>query len=167
MAAVKTMEDLFLLHTLKDIYYAEKLIYRSLPKDDGAGVVAGAETGVRKTSPGNRRTFERLEQIFEDCEVAARGVRCEAMDSIIAEAKDIMEEVEDDQVRGTPGMLAAAQSCRALRNLALRHDDRLGQSSYGMKNAVKLLQQTLDEEKKTDKLLSDLALKKQVNQEAE
>jgi ferritin-like metal-binding protein YciE len=163
MAAVKTMEDLF-LHTLKDIYYAEKLIYRSLPKMMKQASSPELKQAFEKHRQETEGQIERLEQIFEDCEVAARGVRCEAMDGIIAEAKDIMEEVEDDQVRDA-GMLAAAQTVEHYE--ISRYGTMIAWANQlGMKNAVKLLQQTLDEEKKTDKLLSDLALK-QVNQEAE
>ena len=163
MAAVKTMEDLF-LHTLKDIYYAEKLIYRSLPKMMKQASSPELKQAFEKHRQETEGQIERLEQIFEDCEVAARGVRCEAMDGIIAEAKDIMEEVEDDQVRDA-GILAAAQTVEHYE--ISRYGTMIAWAKQlGMKNAVKLLQQTLDEEKKTDKLLSDLALK-QVNQEAE
>ena len=163
MAAVKTMEDLF-LHTLKDIYYAEKLIYRSLPKMMKQASSPELKQAFEKHRQETEGQIERLEQIFEDCEVAARGVRCEAMDGIIAEAKDIMEEVEDDQVRDA-GMLAAAQTVEHYE--ISRYGTMISWANQlGMKNAAKLLQQTLDEEKKTDKLLSELALK-QVNQEAE
>ena len=163
MAAVKSMQDLF-LHTLKDIYYAEKLIYRSLPKMMKQASSPELKQAFEKHRQETEGQIERLEQIFEDCEVAARGVRCEAMDGIIAEAKDIMEEVEDDQVRDA-GMLAAAQTVEHYE--ISRYGTMISWANQlGMKNAAKLLQQTLDEEKKTDKLLSELALK-QVNQEAE
>jgi ferritin-like metal-binding protein YciE len=163
MAAVKSMQDLF-LHTLKDIYYAEKLIYRSLPKMMKQASSPELKQAFEKHRQETEGQIERLEQIFEDCEVAARGVRCEAMDGIIAEAKDIMEEVEDDQVRDA-GMLAAAQTVEHYE--ISRYGTMIAWAQQlGMDNAVKLLQQTLDEEKKTDKLLSELALK-QVNQEAE
>src|SRR6478672_3692484 len=85
---------------------------------------------------------ERLEQVFEECEAAARGVRCEAMDGIIAEAKDIMEEVEDDQVRDA-GILAAAQTVEHYE--ISRYGTMIAWAKQlGMKNAVKLLQQNLD-----------------------
>ncbi len=163
MAAVKTMQDLF-VHTLKDIYYAEKLIYRSLPKMMKQASSPELKQAFEKHRQETEGQIERLEQIFEECEVAARGVRCEAMDGIIAEAKETMDEIEDDQVRDA-GMLAAAQTVEHYE--ISRYGTMIAWANQlGMKNAVKLLQQTLDEEKKTDKLLSDLALK-QVNQEAE
>lgn len=162
MAGVKSMEDLF-LHTLKDIYYAEKLIFRSLPKMMKQATTPELKQAFEKHRQETEGQIERLEQIFEDCDTAARGVRCEAMDGIIAEAKDIMEEVDDEQVRDA-GMLAAAQTVEHYE--ISRYGTMIAWAQQlGMKDAVKLLQQTLDEEKKTDKLLSELALK-QVNQGA-
>jgi ferritin-like metal-binding protein YciE len=159
MAAVKSMNDLF-IHTLKDIYYAEKLIYRSLPKMAKQAASADLKQAFEKHREETEGQIERLEQIFELCDVAARGVRCEAMDGIIAEAKDIMEEVEDAEVRDA-GMLAAAQTVEISRYGTMV----AWATQLGMKDAAKLLQQTLDEEKKTDKLLSELAVKS-VNQTA-
>ena len=162
MAAVKSMEDLF-LHTLKDIYYAEKLIYRSMPKMMKQATSPELKQAFEKHREETEGQIERLEQIFEECESAARGVRCEAMDGIIAEAKDIMEEVEDDQVRDA-GILAAAQTVEHYE--ISRYGTMIAWAEQlGMKNAVKLLKQTLDEEKKTDKLLSQLA-ESTVNQKA-
>ncbi|MDB5649309.1 MAG: yciF [Hyphomicrobiales bacterium] len=162
MAAVKTMNDLF-MHTLKDIYYAEKLIYRSLPKMAKQAASSELKQAFEKHREETEGQIERLEQIFEQCNVAARGVRCEAMDGIIAEAKDIMDEVEDDEVRDA-GMLAAAQTVEHYE--ISRYGTMIAWANQlGMKDAARLLQQTLDEEKKTDKLLSDMAMKS-VNQTA-
>ncbi|MDB5642222.1 MAG: yciF [Hyphomicrobiales bacterium] len=162
MAAVKTMQDLF-VHTLKDIYYAEKLIYRSLPKMIKQASSPELKQAFEKHREETEGQIERLEQVFEECEIAARGVRCEAMDGIIAEAKDVMDEVEDDQVRDA-GMLAAAQTIEHYE--MSRYGTLIAWAKQlGMKNSIKLLQQTLDEEKKTDKLLSELAINT-VNQNA-
>ena len=160
--AVKTMNDLF-MHTLKDIYYAEKLIYRSLPKMMKQATSPELKAAFEKHREETEGQIERLEQIFEMCEVAARGIRCDAMDGIIADAKDSMEEVEDDEVRDA-GMLAAAQTVEHYE--ISRYGTMVAWANQlGMKDAAKLLQQTLDEEKKTDKLLSELALSN-VNQTA-
>lgn len=162
MAAVKSMDDLF-LHTLKDIYYAEKLILRSLPKMIKQAQTPELKQAFEKHKDETEGQIERLEQIFEECEAPARGVRCEAMDGIIAEAKDIMEEVDEPDLRDA-GMLAAAQTVEHYE--IARYGTLIAWAQQlGMKNAVKLLQQTLEEEKKTDKLLSELAMKR-VNQSA-
>lgn len=162
MAALKSMEDLF-MHTLKDVYYAEKAIYRSLPKMMKQATSRDLKQALEKHREETEVQIERLEKIFEQCDVAARGVRCEAMDGILAEAKDIMEEVEDAEVRDA-GMLAAAQNVEHYE--ISRYGTMIAWAKQlGMPEAVKLLQLTLDEEKNTDRLLSDLAMKT-INQAA-
>ena len=162
MAAVKSMEDLF-LHTLKDIYYAEKLVLRIMPKMMKQASSPELKQAFEKHHTETEKQIERLDQIFEECNSAARGIRCEAMDGILAEAKDMMEEVEDAEVRDA-GLVAAAQS---IEHYEISRYGTLAAwaQQLGMKNAPKLLQQTLEEEKKADRQLSELALQK-INQKA-
>ncbi len=162
MAAMKSMEDLF-LHTLKDIYYAEKLVLRVMPKMMKQASSPELKQAFEKHHTETEKQIERLDQVFEECNSAARGVRCEAMDGILAEAKDMMEEVEDAEVRDA-GLVAAAQS---IEHYEISRYGTLAAwaQQLGMKNAPKLLQQTLEEEKKADRQLSELALKK-INQKA-
>ena len=159
---VKTINDLF-LNTLKDIYYAEKQIYKSLPK-----MVKGAGSPELKAAFEKHRVetegqIERIEKVFEGCGVAARSIRCEAMDGILAEAKEVMEEIEDAEVRDA-GILAAAQTVEhyeiARYGTLIAWADQLG-----MKQASQLLRQTLDEERKTDQALTQLA-EKTINHKA-
>ena len=162
MATMKSMEDLF-LHTLKDIYYAEKLVLRIMPKMMKQASSPELKQAFEKHHTETEKQIERLDQVFEECNSAARGVRCEAMDGILAEAKDMMEEVEDAEVRDA-GLVAAAQS---IEHYEISRYGTLAAwaQQLGMKNAPKLLQQTLEEEKKADRQLSELALKK-INQKA-
>ncbi|MEY3553205.1 MAG: Protein YciF [Pseudomonadota bacterium] len=162
MAAMKSMEDLF-LHTLKDIYYAEKLVLRIMPKMMKQASSPELKQAFEKHHTETEKQIERLDQVFEECNSAARGIRCEAMDGILAEAKDMMEEVEDAEVRDA-GLVAAAQS---IEHYEISRYGTLAAwaQQLGMKNAPKLLQQTLEEEKKADRQLSELALKK-INQKA-
>ena len=162
MAAMKSMEDLF-LHTLKDIYYAEKLVLRIMPKMMKQASSPELKQAFEKHHTETEKQIERLDQVFEECNSAARGIRCEAMDGMLAEAKDMMEEVEDAEVRDA-GLVAAAQS---IEHYEISRYGTLAAwaQQLGMKNAPKLLQQTLEEEKKADRQLSELALKK-INQKA-
>lgn len=162
MAAMKSMEDLF-LHTLKDIYYAEKLVLRIMPKMMKQASSPELKQAFEKHHTETEKQIERLDQVFEECNSAARGIRCEAMDGILAEAKDMMEEVEDAEVRDA-GLVAAAQS---IEHYEISRYGTLAAwaQQLGMKNAPKLLQQTLEEEKKADRQLSELALQK-INQKA-
>jgi ferritin-like metal-binding protein YciE len=160
--AVKSMNDLF-LRTLKDIYYAEKQIYKNLPKMAKSAGSKELKQAFEKHREETEQQIERLESIFEQCGVAARAIRCEAMDGILAEAKEVMEEIEDGQVHDA-GILAAAQTVEHYEisryGTLIAWADQLG-----MKDASKLLKETLDEEKKTDQLLSRLAVAN-MNQQA-
>jgi ferritin-like metal-binding protein YciE len=151
---VKSMNDLF-LHTLKDIYYAEKQIYKNLPKMAKSAKSPDLKRAFEKHREETDGHIDRLETIFDQCGVAPRAIRCDAMDGILAEAKDVMEEIEEGQVHDA-GMLAAAQTVEhyeiARYGTMIAWADQLG-----MKEASKLLGETLDEEKKTDQLLTRLA----------
>ncbi len=159
---VKSMNDLF-LHTLKDIYYAEKQIYKNLPKMGKSARSSDLKRAFEKHHEETGGHIERLETIFEQCGAAPRAVRCAAMDGILAEAKDVMAEIADGQVHDA-GMLAAAQTVEhyeiARYGTLIAWADQLA-----MKDAIKLLLETLDEEKKTDQLLTRLA-EANINQSA-
>ena len=151
----KDLSALF-LDTLKDIYYAEKQIYKSLPKLAKAAQSGQLRAAFEKHHDETEQHIERLEQVFELLGKPARGKKCDAIEGIIDEGKEVMEEY-----KGTPALdaalLAAAQAVEhyeisrygTLRTWA----DRLS-----MRDAVKLLDQTLAEEKKTDETLSKIAV---------
>jgi ferritin-like metal-binding protein YciE len=80
---VRSMNDLF-LHTLKDIYYAEKQIYKNLPKMAKSAESAELKQAFEKHRGETEHQIERLEAVFEHCGVPARAIRCEAMDEILA-----------------------------------------------------------------------------------
>ncbi len=152
--SVKSMQDLFEA-TLKDIYYAEKQILKALPtmvkKANGKELKHALETH-RKETEGQ---VKRLEQVFKLIDVAARGKKCEAIEGIIGEAKEHMEEIEDERVLDA-GMISSAQAvehyeiCRYGTLIEWAKD-------LGHEDAVGPLQQNLDEEKNADQLLSRIA----------
>jgi ferritin-like metal-binding protein YciE len=106
--SIKTMDDLFVA-TLKDIYYAEKQILKALPgmvkKANGKDLKKALETHRQETEG----QVERLDQVFKMLEVPARGKKCEAIEGIIDEAKEHIEEIEDEQVLDA-GMISSAQA---------------------------------------------------------
>lgn len=160
--AVKSMQDLF-VHTLRDVYHAEKQIIRALntmARKAGSAELKKAFEQHREETMGQ---VERLEQVFEMLEMRARGIPCEAIQGLVEEAKEIMEEVEDKEVRDA-GLLAGAQAVEHYE--IARYGTLIAWAKQlGMNDAAKLLQQTLDEEKKTDELLNKLALQN-VNKKA-
>ena len=159
---IKSMNDLF-LHTLKDIYYAEKQIYKNLPKMAKSAESPDLKHAFEKHREETEQHIERLETIFDQCGAAARAIRCDAMDGILAEAKDVMGKIEDAQVHDA-GMLAAAQTVEHYE--IARYGTLIAWANQlGMREASKLLGETLDEEKKTDQLLTRLA-ESNINQKA-
>jgi ferritin-like metal-binding protein YciE len=152
--ADKDLNDLF-LDTLKDIYYAEKQIYKSLPKMAKVANSDKLRAAFEKHEGETETQIERLEKIFEILGKAARGKKCDAIEGILDEGKEIMEEYE-----GAPaldaGLLAAAQAVEHYE-ISRYGTLKTWANQLGLTPAVKLLDQTLAEEKKTDETLSALA----------
>jgi ferritin-like metal-binding protein YciE len=157
------LNDLF-LDTLKDIYYAEKQIYKSLPKMAKAANSDELKAAFEKHHDETESQISRLEQVFELLGKPARGKKCDAIEGILDEGKEIMEEYEDTPALDA-GLLAAAQ---AVEHYEISRYGTLKSwaTKLGLKDAVKLLDETLAEEKKTDDTLSKIAVSA-VNAEAE
>jgi ferritin-like metal-binding protein YciE len=152
--ATKTLEDLF-IDGVKDIYYAERKIVAALKKmirgAQSQDLKAAFETHLQETEG----QVERLVQVFEILGKPARGKTCPAIDGIVEEGQEILEEF-----KGSPaldaGLLAAAQAVEhyeIARYGTLRNWAR----ELGKEDVAQLLEQTLAEEEKTDELLTQLA----------
>ena len=152
--AEKTLADLF-EETLKDIYYAEKQILRALPKMAKSAQSPELAAAFQKHRDETDVHVERLEQIFELMGVRARGKTCDAIIGIIDEGKEIMEDFAGTAALD-PGLLAAAQAVEHYE-ISRYGTLRTWAQQLGMNDAVKLLDQTLAEEKNTDAALSQLA----------
>ncbi len=159
----KTLHDLF-HETLKDIYYAEKKILTSLPKMAKAAQSPDLRAAFEKHEQETEGQVARLEQVFALIEEPAKGKTCDAINGILEEGKEIMTEF-----KGSPaldaGLLAGAQ---AVEHYEMSRYGTLmtWADELGLKDAVSLLNQTLQEEKKTDQALTVLA-ESAVNQEAQ
>jgi ferritin-like metal-binding protein YciE len=153
--ADKDLSDLF-LDTLKDIYYAEKQIYKALPKMAKAAGSDQLRAAFEKHQAETEVQIERLEQIFETLGKAARGKKCDAIEGILDEGKEIMEEYAETTALDA-GLLASAQAVEHYE-IARYGTLKTWAGTLSMKDAVKLLDLTLAEEKKTDDTLSKLAL---------
>lgn len=151
---VKSMEDLF-VETLKDIYYAEKQILKALP-----GMIKKADDSkLRNALETHRKETEgqvgRLEKVFEIMEVPARGKKCDAIEGIIAEAKEHMDDIEDPEVRDA-GMVGSAQAVEHYE--ITRYGTLIAWAKQiGQKEAVSFLEANLAEEKHADELLTQIA----------
>jgi len=154
MAQEKTLEDLF-IDTLKDIYYAEKRILKTLPKMAKAAESAKLKKGFEKHLAQAEGQVERLEQVFEIFGQPARGKKCEAIEGIVAEGETVMR-----AFKGTPaldaGRISAAQ---AVEHYEITRYGTLRRwaEMLGRRNAAALLERTLKEESQTDALLDQIA----------
>jgi ferritin-like metal-binding protein YciE len=159
----KNLQDLF-HETLKDIYYAEKKILMSLPKMAKAAQSPDLRAAFEQHERETEGQVERLEQVFALIEEPAKGKACDAINGIIDESKEIMTEF-----KGSPaldaGLLASAQAVEHYE-IARYGTLKTWADELGLAQVVKLLDETLQEEKKTDAALSELA-KAAVNQEAQ
>jgi len=150
----KGLNDLF-LDTLKDIYFAEKQILKALPKMAKAATSDKLRAAFEKHHGETEGQVERLEQVFELIDKPARAKTCDAIQGILDEGKEIMEEYKGTEALDA-GMVAAAQ---AVEHYEIARYGTLKQwaQQLGMKDAARLLDQTLQEEKKTDESLTSLA----------
>ncbi|HTN62355.1 MAG TPA: ferritin-like domain-containing protein [Devosia sp.] len=149
----KTLEDLF-LEGLKDIYYAEKKILKALPKMAKASESEEASAAFEKHLAETEIQVERLEQVFEILDKPARGKTCPAIDGIIEEGSEVIEEY-----KGMPaidaGLIGAAQAVEHYE--IARYGTLIAWArQLGLKDVVSLLEATLSEEVATDEALSQL-----------
>ena len=151
---IKTMHDLF-VHTLKDIFYVEKKLSTELPR-----------MATKANNPELRRAFEdhasqteahisRLEEVFDLIELQPRGENCPALDGLLEETEDLLKDVKDPDVLDA-GLLAAAQAVEHYE--ITRYGTLIAWSrQQGFSDAEPILEETLEEEKETDKLLTEIA----------
>jgi len=152
--ALRTLEDLF-VQELKDLYSAEKQILKALPKMAKAASSEKLREGFEEHREQTEGHVERLEKIFESLGKPSRGVKCAAMEGILEEGKELLEEDADESVMDA-ALIAAAQRVEHYE-IAAYGTVRTLARMLGHSEAEELLQQTLDEEKQTDEKLTELA----------
>jgi ferritin-like metal-binding protein YciE len=140
--ADKQLDDLF-LDTLKDIYYAEKQIVKTLPKMAKAAQSAELKAGFEQHAVESEGHVERLEQIFELLGKPARGKTCDAILGIIDEGKEIMSEFKGT-VALDAGLVSAAQAVEHYE-IARYGTLKTWANQLGLKDAVALLDATLQD----------------------
>jgi ferritin-like metal-binding protein YciE len=161
--AQKTLSDLF-HETLKDIYFAENKIIKTLPKMAKAAQSKDLASAFNKHLRETQGQVKRLDQVFRIIGKPARGKTCDAINGITDEGAEIMKDF-----KGMPaldaGLLAAAQAVEHYE-ISRYGTLRTWAEELGMPDAARLLQATLDEEEATDQTLSKLATSV-INLEAE
>ena len=159
----KQLDELF-HDTLKDIYYAEKKILSALPKMAKAAHNDDLRAAFEKHKTETEGQIDRLEQVFQLIEQKPQGKKCAAIEGILEEGQEIIKEY-----KGSPaldaGLVSAAQAVEHYE-IARYGTLRTWAEELGLNQAMKLLQQTLDQEEATDRALTELAASV-VNQEAQ
>ena len=152
--ASKTLEDLF-VEGVRDIYYAEKKIVKTLPKMAKAANSDDLRAGFEKHLRETEGHVERLEKVFDMLGKVARGKTCPAIDGILEEGAEIMEDYKNS-VALDAGLVASAQAVEHYE--MTRYGTLIAWANdLGMKDAAALLKATLAEEEATDEALSRLA----------
>lgn len=143
------------VHALKDLHSAESQLVDALPQMMEAASDPRLRAGFKEHLAQTREHLRRIERVFEDLEMSPRGVRCAGMEGLIDEGKEVIDEVEDPEVRDA-GLIAAAQKVEhyeiACYGTACTYAEILGD-----RQGLRLLRATLDEEKETDRKLTELA----------
>jgi ferritin-like metal-binding protein YciE len=160
--AVRSLQELF-IEELRDMYHAEKQLARALPKMAKAANSERLQQAFQEHTEVTKAQIERLQQVFESISSPARAKRCEAMEGLIEEAQEMLDEDISDELLDV-ALIASAQKVEhyeiagygTLRTLA---------QQLGHQEAARLLEETLNEEKQTDELLNEIALN-EVNQNA-
>jgi len=146
----------FFTDQLKDIYYAEKELIKGLAEMKNASSTEELEDAFDNHSKQTERHIKRLEKVFQLIGKKAEGKKCEAMDGLLKEARNIISETETGTLTRDAALIIAAQkvehyeiaSYGGLAQLAI---------TMGMNRAADLLEKTLQEEEQTDQLLTDIA----------
>jgi ferritin-like metal-binding protein YciE len=159
----KKLDELF-HDTLKDIYFAEKKILATLPKMEKAAQSDELKKAFAKHHKQTQGHVERLEKVFAEIDKKPQGKTCDAIVGITDEGAEIMKEY-----KGSPaldaGLLAAAQAVEHYE-ISRYGTMKTWAKELGLRESVRLLDQTLAEEKQTDATLSEIA-EGSVNQHAE
>jgi ferritin-like metal-binding protein YciE len=154
MPTRKNLEDLF-SETLKDIYFAEKQILRALPKMAKEASTPELKQAFETHRDQTEGHVDRLNEVFELIGRPARGKTCEAILGIIDEAKEIMEDFKGAEALDA-GLASSAQAVEHYE-IARYGTLKTWAKELGHNDAAKLLDETLQEEIKTDQLLTKIA----------
>ncbi len=154
MPKVRTFEDLF-ISELKDLYNAEQQLTRALPKMAKAASAPELKQALTEHLEVTREQVRRLEQVFEEIGIPAKGKTCQAMKGLIEEGQELVKEGMESEVLDA-GIIGAAQRVEHYE-IAGYGTVRTMAETLGHKRAVKLLEQTLKEEKAADETLTRIA----------
>jgi ferritin-like metal-binding protein YciE len=155
----------FFHDSLKDIYWAEKHLTKALPKMQKAATTEELKSAIEDHLTQTEEHVERLEEVFEKLGHKPQAKKCEAMEGLTKEADSIIEETEEGTMTRDAAIIMAAQKVEHYEIATYGGLVQLA-TTMGQDEVAELLAQTLDEEKETDKNLTEIA-EKNINWEAE
>jgi ferritin-like metal-binding protein YciE len=158
------LQDLF-LDELRDIYWAEKHLVKALPKMEKASTSDELATAFADHLAVTQEQVTRLEQVFEMLGEKPRGKKCEGMEGLVKEAESVIEDTEDGTSTRDVGLIISAQKVEHYEIAAYGGLAQLAKT-LGKEDIANLLGETLEEEKETDELLTNLA-ENNINQSAQ
>jgi ferritin-like metal-binding protein YciE len=159
---IKTMDDLF-VHQLRDIYYAEQQIVKSLPKMIEMATNGELKAGLENHLEETRGHVERVEEVFRMHGVEAKAVDCPAIDGILKEAREVTSDVADKDVLDA-AIIAAAQAVEHYE--IARYGTLIAWArELGREDCASELEANLEEEKAADAKLTEVA-ETRVNEDA-
>jgi ferritin-like metal-binding protein YciE len=151
---IKTLDDLF-IHSLRDIYYAERKIEKILPNMADRASDAGLKDVFERHRDQTGVHIERLEKVFQMYGAEAKTVSCPAIEGIIEETDEVSGDIDDDKVMDA-ALIAAAQAVEHYE--ITRYGTLIAWArELGRNDCAEVLEDTLAEEKATDQVLTNIA----------
>jgi len=154
----------FFIEELKDIYWAEKHLVKSLPKMQKGATTEELQNAIADHLEATQEHVNRLEQVFEILETKAAAKKCEAMAGLVEEAQTVLEDTEKGTATRDVAIIMAAQKVEHYEIATYGGLVQLAKT-LGLDEAADILAQTLQEEKEADELLTSIA-ENNVNYEA-
>jgi ferritin-like metal-binding protein YciE len=157
--------DKFFTDALKDIYWAEKHLTKALPKMQKAATSEKLAQAIDDHLAQTEEHVVRLEQVFEALGKKAQAKKCDAMEGLVKEGESVVEETEDGSATRDVGIIVSAQKVEHYEIATYGSLVQLAKT-MGNDEVAAILAKTLEEEKETDELLTEIA-ENDINWEAE
>ena len=164
MTGNKQLENFF-MDALKDIYWAEKHLTKALPKMKKAATTEQLQDAIEEHLGQTQEHVSRLEEVFEMLGKQAQAKKCDAMEGLVKEGESVIEETEDGSMTRDVGIIISAQKVEHYEIAAYGGLTQLART-MDLEDVAGILHQTLEEEKKADHLLTEIA-ENNINWEAE
>lgn len=164
-ARTNTQLEKFFMDALKDIYWAEKHLTKALPKMQKAATSEELQQAIEEHLAQTEEHVARLEQVFEQLGKKAQAKKCDGMEGLTKEGESVIEETEDGSATRDVGIIVSAQKVEHYEISAYGSLVTLAKT-MGQEEIADILAQTLEEEKQTDELLTQIA-ENNINWEAE